>query len=95
MASKIGRAAKTATDAMKILWAEGYFRSWRRKGATEEHLARRGNHFSNAELTMALKRARHLTRRGNRGAYEYIQKFPAGAEAAPARAGRKGKDEPK
>jgi hypothetical protein len=25
---------------------------------------------------MALKRANHLTRRGKRGSYEYIQKYP-------------------
>lgn len=25
---------------------------------------------------MALKRAKHLTRRGKRGTYEYIQKYP-------------------
>jgi hypothetical protein len=41
-----------------------------------EKLDKKGNHFSDAELGMALMRANHLTRRGKRGSYEYIQKYP-------------------
>jgi len=76
MANKAERVAKTATEALKILWEVGFFRSWKKKAPTVEALAKRGNNFSDPELGMALKRASHLTRRGKRGNYEYIQKYP-------------------
>jgi hypothetical protein len=70
------RAGKTATEALKILWEEGFFGSWKKKASIDDMLDKRGNHFSDAELGMALVRARHLTRRGKRGNFEYIQKYP-------------------
>jgi hypothetical protein len=76
MASKATRAAKTATEALKFLWEEDFFLAWQKKGTIDVSLAKRGNHFTDAELGMALMRANHLTRRGKRGAYEYIQKYP-------------------
>lgn len=69
-------AAKTATEGLKILWEDKFFNAWKKKDAIEVEFSKRGNHFSNAELGMALTRARHLTRRGKRGSYEYIQKHP-------------------
>ena len=78
--SKIGRhktsIAKIATAALKILWEEGFFRAWKKGAAIVDRLAKRGNNFSAPELGMALKRAKHLTQRGKRGNYEYIQKAP-------------------
>jgi len=88
VANKKTKIAKTATDALEILWEEGFFRLCKRKSAVVENLGRRGNHFSDPELGMALKRARHLTRRGKRGNYEYIQKYPFVADLA-ASAGKK------
>lgn len=76
MGSRKTRVARTATEALKILWEEGFFLGWKKKGVIEQNLGKRGNHFSDAELGMALKRAKHLTRRGKRGSYEYIQKHP-------------------
>ena len=76
MANKKAQVAKTATEALKILWEESFFRVWKKNPAVVEDLAKRGNHFSGAELGMALMRANHLTRRGKRGNYEYIQKYP-------------------
>jgi hypothetical protein len=75
MANRKSKIAKTATQALIILWEEGFLRSWRKIGAIEVHLAKRGNNFSGPELGMALKRTRHLTRRGKHGGYEYIQKY--------------------
>jgi hypothetical protein len=72
--------AKTATEALKILWQGTFFRTRKKKAEVESALAKRGNHFSNAELGMALMRAPHLTRRGKRGNYEYIQKYPHSPE---------------
>src|SRR5689334_20096647 len=70
------RIAKTATEGLKILWEDNFFRTWRRKQAVVKKLAERENHFSDPEIGMALMRAAHLTRRGRRGNYEYIQKYP-------------------
>jgi hypothetical protein len=82
MANREARVARTATEALKILWEVDFFRSWKKKAPIVETLAKRGNNFSDAELGMALKRANHLTRRGKRGGYEYIQKYPFVAEQA-------------
>jgi len=80
MASNTGRAARTATEALKILWEEEFFTSWKKKGQIDATLEKKGNHFGVPELGMALKRARHLTRRGKTGNYEYIQKYPHALE---------------
>lgn len=73
MANKI---IKTATEALVVLWEDGFFKLWKKGSSIVLCLAGKGNNFSQAELGMALKRAKHLTRRGTRGSYEYIQKYP-------------------
>ena len=83
MANRTVKVARTATEALKLLWEEGFFGAWKKITAIVDRLAKRGNNFSGPELGMALKRARHLTRRGNRGSYEYIQKYPFVAENQP------------
>jgi hypothetical protein len=87
------RAGRTATEALKILWEEGFFLGWKKKSSIDEALDARGNHFSDAELGMALMRAKHLTRRGKRGSYEYIQKYPFVLESSARTAGTAGKKE--
>ena len=79
MTSK-SKIATTAPDALKCLWQQGYFRTWRNQAAIVGQLAKRGNNFSGPELGMAMKRAKHLTRKGKQGSYEYIQKYPFVAE---------------
>ena len=74
------KIAKTATEALRVLWEAAFFRTWKKKADIEGALAKKGNHFSGAELGMALMRATHLTRRGKRGNYQYIQKYPYVAE---------------
>jgi hypothetical protein len=74
MANRKFKIAKTATQALIILWEEGFLQTWKKTGTMETHLSKRGNNFS------ALKRAKHLTRRGKQGGYEYIQKYPFDAE---------------
>lgn len=76
MANKNIKIAKTVTEALKILWEEGFFKTRQNNQKIINRLAKRGNNFSLAELGMALKRAKHLTRYGKRGNYEYIQKYP-------------------
>ena len=75
MANK-ARFAKTGTDGLKILWEDKFFRTWKKMDAVVKEFANRDNHFSDAELGMALKRAGYLVRRGQRRSYEYIQKYP-------------------
>ena len=89
MANRKPRAAKSATEALIILWEDRFFLGWKKIGPIEQALEKRGNHFSDAELGMALKRAKHLTRRGKRRSYEYIQKYPASLESAKISGGKK------
>jgi hypothetical protein len=74
------RIAKTSTVALSILWEEKFFETWRNRQQIVEELAKKGNHFSDAELGMALLRSRYLTRRGKSGSFEYIQKHPFAPE---------------
>lgn len=77
------RVAKTAPESLKFLWEEGFFRNWKDKSAIETALAKKGNHFSDADLGMAMKRSKLLTRKGKRGSYKYIQKYPCVADEVP------------
>ena len=86
MANRKIKIAKTATEALKILWEEGFFRVWKKYGLIEQQLGKRGNHFSMPELGMALMRAKYLTRKGKLRSYEYIQKYPFHAEVAVSKA---------
>jgi len=70
------KIAKTATEALKILWEEAFFEKNQNNQNIIDRLAMRGNHFSSAELGMALKRAKHLTRIGEKRNYKYVQKYP-------------------
>lgn len=70
------KIAKTATQALKILWKDGFFKTWKKCNQTTKYLAKRGNNFSAAELCTAFRRAKYLTRRGKKSNYEYIQKYP-------------------
>jgi len=84
------KIAKTATEGVRSIWEDGWFSTWRLIGTIIEELANRGNHFSSPELGMALKRASYLTRRGNPGRFEYIQKFPYRQERMVEERGTKG-----
>lgn len=76
MAKTKSKIAKSATDSLKLLWSKGFFKSWKNYGQVVKSLSDSGYNFSTPELGMALKRAKHLTRRGKRTNYEYIQKYP-------------------
>ena len=74
--AEIQLIAKTATQGLKVLWREEFFEKPRKMQEISENFSKRHHNFSNAELGMALKRAKYLIRRGNRLKYEYIQKYP-------------------
>jgi len=85
------RVATTATEGVKILWEDKFFKTWQKVGAVQLALAKRENHFSPTALDMALKRAAHLTRRRKTGRYEYIQKYPYVADAGSNAVGKRGR----
>jgi hypothetical protein len=68
--------AKTSTSGLRLLWGKGVFKNWQNSPQIVDRLAQDEYHFSSPEFLMALKRAKYLTRRGNRRSYEYIQKYP-------------------
>lgn len=90
MVNRNVRVAKSATEGLRALWEEEFFSGSKQWGPVVEALARKGNHFSDAELGMALKRAKYLTRRGKRGQYEYIQKYPFVEDNPHAEDGKRG-----
>jgi hypothetical protein len=89
MANRETDVARSAIEALRILWKESFFQRWRNQASIVEHLAKRRHHFSPPELGMALGRAKHLTRRGKRGNYEYIQKYPFVEEQQPYKQAKK------
>lgn len=76
MGNRRNGVAKTATESLKLFWQDRFFLRWKDKAAIDVALSKKGNHFSDPELDMALMRARHLTHKGKRGSYMHIQKYP-------------------
>jgi hypothetical protein len=77
MQKKVKKTAETAPEALRILWQEGFFKSWSNQSKIAAHLARRGINFLPHTLVMALRRATHLISRKQNGVLEYIQTKPA------------------
>lgn len=69
IATKVG-------DALKILWSEKVFLKPKDMRTIEAEFSKRGYNFAEGALMMALMRAKFLTRRGERGNYSYVQKYP-------------------
>jgi hypothetical protein len=90
MESEAVKIAKTATDGLKLLWGEGFFRDWKNWASINDSLSKKGNHFGDTELGMALKRAKYLTRRGKPGGFEYVQKYQFVLEVSGAANSKKG-----
>lgn len=76
MSEESKKIVNSAPASLRLFWESGFFREWRNYQSITERLAGDGYHFPRVDLLMALKRAKHLTRRGQRGKYEYIQKYP-------------------
>lgn len=83
MAADNKRNAKNATDALVILWEEGFFRNFKDFKSVRENLTDRGNNFPPSNLGIALRQAKFLTRRGKKGSFQYIQKHEALIEEIP------------
>ena len=70
------KIAKSAPDALKILWREKVLLKPKDFKAIETELEKRGYNFTDKNLMMALKSAKFLTRKGQAGNYSYVQKHP-------------------
>jgi len=77
MPKKSKKTAEKAPEALRILWQEGFLKSWNDQDKIAAHLAKRGNNFRPKTLRMALSRASHLISRKQNGVLEYIQIKPA------------------
>jgi hypothetical protein len=73
--------AKTAPDALKLLWKEKEFLKAKDVVAIKGALAKMGYNFTDKNLMMALKNTKFLTRKGTHGNYTYVQKHPYIEEA--------------
>lgn len=67
--------AKTAPDALKILWREKFFLKAKNQKEIEDELNKRGYNFGDA-TRKALERSDFLLSQGKRGEKKFIQKYP-------------------
>jgi hypothetical protein len=86
------KIATTAPDALRMLWQEKVFVKTQDARAIEAQLAKRGYNFTDKNLMMALKGAKFLTRKGEKGSYSYVQKHPFIEESKDAQARRSHKN---
>jgi hypothetical protein len=67
---------RTGSQALEVLWIKKFFDGKEKKfQEIGLELRKIGCNPSNANLGMALKNAKYLTRRGPKGKYSYIQKY--------------------
>lgn len=70
------KVAKSAPDALKILWKEKILLKPKDVKTIESELEKRGYNFTDKNLMMALKTSKFLTRKGKAGNFTYVQKHP-------------------
>ncbi|HEX7320330.1 MAG TPA: hypothetical protein VF399_08235 [bacterium] len=69
------KIAKTAPDALKILWQNKFFIKGKTLNEVEEELHNKGYNFGDA-TRKALERADFLLSQGKRGDRKFLQKYP-------------------
>jgi len=69
------KIAKSAPDALKILWENKFFVKEKSQKEVEEELHKIGYNFGDA-VRKALENANFLLRKGKPGKRKYIQKYP-------------------
>lgn len=72
--------AKTETQAVHLLWLQGFFKAGRTFEEIKKELSRQGYHFPDNRLGSALTRAKYLTKLGKRRSYRFIQRYPYSKE---------------
>lgn len=70
------KIATTAPGALKILWKNKFFFKQKTIIEIKTNLEKEGYNFKDSNLANALKRAKILTRKGSKGNYSYVQKYP-------------------
>ena len=70
------KIATTPTDALKLLWEGKFFVRARTFSEVRDELSKKGYNFPNPQLAKGLERAKYLTRKGSKGSFSYIQKYP-------------------
>jgi len=66
------------SGAVDKLYSEGFFTSAQTLGAVVTQLGHEGYNFSAPSILMSLKSREYLQRRGSKGSYRFVQKYPAG-----------------
>ena len=64
------------SEAIHALYGKGFFATARTLGDSMTQLGRDGYNFSGPSILMALKAKEFLQRRGSKGAYRFVQKYP-------------------
>lgn len=75
--SRENKTPASASRILKVLWEDGFFKSWRDRPSVIKELSKGDNHFTSMEIGVSLMRAKYLIRRGKKGSFEYIQKVNA------------------
>jgi len=70
------KVAKTAPDALKLLWKGKFFLKPKSAKEVAQELERLGYNFHEKTLMNSLRGANFLTRKGKEGSYTYVQKYP-------------------
>ncbi len=65
------------SEALERLYQANFFKDERTLSDTMKELSNEGFNFSGPSVLMALKSKKFLQRRGNKGSYRFIQKYPA------------------
>jgi hypothetical protein len=76
-AQSVGRPLSTKpSGAVDALYHKEFFASEHSLGDVLGQLGRDGYNFSAPSILMALKSREYLQRRGSKGSYRFVQKFP-------------------
>jgi hypothetical protein len=68
--------ATKPSEAIRMLWKGKIFLKQKSLAEVMQELEKRGYNFSVQAIDMALKGSKYLTRKGSRGDYKYVQKYP-------------------
>jgi hypothetical protein len=68
------------SEALDSLYKKGFFRTERTLGSAVEQLGKDGYNFSRPSVLMALQSRVFLQRRGAKGSYRFVQKYPPSSD---------------
>lgn len=71
-----GARARKPSEAVERMYRTGFFTDQRRLGEAMQQLGEDGYNFSRQSVHMALMSRAFLQRRGRKGSYHFIQKYP-------------------